>query len=310
MRIREFLSKATPASIKETGLYKGAAEGVSLMEANAQKYGTFNKSVLRDIPFQEGLKKQGITAKETPGKFLGAYTARLLGDAVNEESRGIYWQFNHPIAIADKLAKTAIDPEGRIGVYGRAAVVAAALQPAIALTGSYDPTNIAELGRPKGYKQNVPDPEDPTKSLDPATEMFQRFFQGRTGRPLSYEKAQQEIPNLTPQRYANYMNFAYNQPAVLGVAKVTGENLEGVPEARVFGYPVTIPSVTAAAGGILGARLGLMKGKGAAGVVGALAGAGTGAVAGVLANQAIAAQGNQLQLPTTTEYQSATTGRI
>jgi hypothetical protein len=116
------------------------------------------------------------------------------------------------------------------------------------------------LGRPTGYKQNVPDPEDPTKTTQPGTELFQRFFQGRTGRPLAYEKAKQEIPDLTKERYANYLNFLYNNPdpvgqATAGLVKFTGENLQGDPEARILGYPVSIPSVTALAGGVVGARM-------------------------------------------------------
>lgn len=271
------------------------------------KYG---RAVIKDPEFYTRMQAQGITAKETPSAFAGAVTARLAGDVIADQSRGIYWQYNHPLAIADKLLQKGIDPNDVLGPYGRGAIGLAVIQPAVALTGAYNPLNISELGRPTGYKQNVPDPEDPTKSLEPGTELFQRFFQGRTGRPLAYEKAKEEIPSLTPGRYANYMNYLYNDPgpvgrATLGIVKATPENLEGVPEARVFGYPITIPSATALVGGITGAKAAVKMGpspdvelKGTRtkatlrGLTGGALGSAAGAVLGVLTNQVIAAAGN------------------
>lgn len=290
------------------------------------KYG---RAAIKDPEFYSALKQQGITRKETPVQFAGAVSARLLGDVLADETRGIYWQYNHPIAAADKTLQKIIDPEDILGPYGRGVIGLAALQPAIALTGAYNPLNPTELGRPTGYKQNVPDPEDPTRSLEPGTELFQRFFQGRTGRPLAFEKAQQEIPDLTKARYANYMNFLYNDPgpvgkATLGLVKVTPENLQGDPEARVFGYPISIPSVTALAGGITGAKIGVKAGPRPdvdlpgtrtkatlRGLAGGAVGSVGGAMLGLLTNQAVAAAGNmQNKLPTLQEYQSTSPDRI
>ena len=277
-------------------------------EMRPRRYG---RVAVRDPEFYSDLQAQGITAKQTPIQFAGAATARLAGDVIaDESSRGLYWRYNHPLAIADTLLEKTIDPKDTLGRYGRGVIGLAAIQPAIALTGAYNPLNISELGRPTGYKQNAPDPEDPTKTLEPGTELFQRFFQGRTGRPLAYDKAQQEIPDLTKARYANYMNFLYNDPgpvgkATFGVLKVTPENLEGNPEARLFGYPISIPSATALGGGLAGARAGIAMGpkptsfrKGTRtsaalrGLAGGAVGSAAGAVAGVLTNQAIAAAGN------------------
>jgi hypothetical protein len=258
--------------------------------------------------------------------------------------RRLYWSLSHPLELADRTLKKVVDPNDQLGPYGRGIVALAAIQPAIALTGAYNPLNLGELGRPTGYKQNVPNSEDPTKTEEPGTELFQRFFQGRTGRPLAFEKAKEEIPDLTKQRYANYMNFLYNDPgpvgrATLGLIKVTPENLQGDPEARVLGYPVSIPSVTALAGGVTGARLGvrsaptvlqtvqpsLLPGVKAEvsttmtkrtpsvlrGLAGGAIGSAAGTVVGVLANQAIAAAGNAMnKLPTQTEYQNISAGRI
>lgn len=294
---------------KVKGFIPGLHAGKQAMYAAAEVNPSYGVSTIADKEFRSQLASRGVTPKETPMAFLGAYASRLAGDVVAEETRGLYWRYNHPIAIADKLAQKVIDPNQSLPRYTSAAIGAAVLTPAFALSGAYDPTNVSELGRPKGFKQNRPDPEDPTKSLEPATELFERYMQGRQGRPLVYEKAKQEIPDLTPQRYANYMNFLYNESGLLGMAKVTPENLQGVPEARVFGYPVSIPTVTTAAAGALGARLAtqykpteaqestLIGRKGLRGLAGGVAGAAAGAVAGVLANQAIAATQKNSQLP-------------
>ena len=310
-------------SLNIKGPVQGFQLGQTAMKAAAESRGRGVASI-RDKEFRQRVADTGVTLKETPMAFLGAYTARALGDVVADDTRNLWWQINHPIAIADKAARLVVDPQGNLPRYASSAIIAPAIQSAVALSGAYDPTNIEELGRPKGYKQNVPDPNDFTKTLDPATEIFERFMQGRQGRPLKYADAKAEIPSLTQGRYTNYMQFLYNEPAVLGSFKATSENLQGVPEARVFGYPVSIPSVTALAGGVLGARAGLAsaaketvvqpslfaqeapdvvvsknrpKYQSLRGVVGGLAGSAAGAIAGVLANQALAAKQLDSQLP-------------
>ena len=306
------------------GIFPGYRYGKRAMIQNAAS-GTGRAGSIRDPAFQEKLKQANISLKETPGAFLGAYAARILGDVAAEETRGEFWRINHPIAIADKLIAAGLDPEGKLPRYTSSAILTAIMQPAIAATGAYDHINIAELGRPKGFKQNEPTSEDFRKSRDPATELFERFTQGRQGRPLKEETAREEIPGLTHQRYANYMQFLYNDPAFLGIAKATPENLQGVPEARVFGYPISIPSATAVAGGFLGAKLGLASvpyadtvvqpsilfnekdvvskvgskpgARGVRGAVGGLAGSFVGVMAGNLINQALAAKQLDSQLP-------------
>jgi hypothetical protein len=313
---------ANPLEIR--GPRKGFEYGKNAM---VQAAGTSGRrpSALYDPSFKEALSKADISLSNAPGAFLGAYTARILGDVVSDDTRGKWWQINHPIAIADKLAASLIDPEGKLPRYTSSVILAGITQPALAVAGGYDPTNIAELGRPKGYKQNEPTSEDFRKSRDPATEIFERFFQGRQGRPLKEATAREEIPSLTHERYAKYMQFLYNDPAFLGAVKVTPENLQGVPEARVFGYPVSIPSVTALAGGIAGAKAGLASvphqevvvqpslfageeatiaktgskpyARGVRGAAGGLAGSVLGAMAGTLINQALAAKQLDTELP-------------
>lgn len=241
-----------------TGFKQGAALGARIKEQIAEERG-YGKGI-RDPQFYKRLKEQNVSPTESPLAFLGAYSANLLGDVLNDETRRFYWRYNHPGAIADELVQKLVDPEDRLGGYGRAAVGLTAIQSATALSGAYDPLNIAQLGRPAGYKQNLPSEEDPRETTDPAAELFQRFFQGRRGRPLKYDTAKEEIPDLTHARYANYMNYLHNDPGIpgtMGIVKVTGENLEGKPEVRILGNPISIPGVTAFAGGVAGARMGV-----------------------------------------------------
>ena len=313
---------------------KGAGKGIEALETVSKypdrKYGV---NMFNDPQFNKYVNDAGIT-KEQPLKLAGAYTARVLGDVLTDETRKFYWRFNHPLAIADEGLQKLVDPTKSLNRYQRGAIGFAALQPAVAVTGAYDPTNLLELGRPKGFKQNTPTQEDKTKTANPATELFQRFIQGRTGRPLAYADAQREIPGLTKKRYANYLNFLYNNPDPLGKAtggfvKTTRENLQGNPEARFLGYPVTIPSVTSAVGGIAGTRLALKtssqvtktpvtdpktkqksvqldppqfgkKGYGrfiGRGLAGGIAGSVPGILAGKLMNQALARSENNKQPP-------------
>jgi len=242
---------------------KGAGKGIEALETVSKypdrKYGV---NMFNDPQFNKYVKDAGIT-KDQPLKLAGAYTARVLGDVLTDETRKFYWRFNHPLAIADELLQKAVDPTKTLQRYQRGVIGLAAIQPAVAVTGAYDPTNLLELGRPKGFKQNTPTQEDKTKTANPATELFQRFVQGRTGRPLAYADAQKEIPDLTKRRYANYLNFLYNNPDPLGKAtggfiKTTRENLQGNPEARFLGYPVSIPAVGGVIGGLTGARTAIM----------------------------------------------------
>jgi hypothetical protein len=315
---------------KPLGVKQGAATGAYIKEQIAKERG-YGKGAV-DPQFYKRLKELGVSPFETPLAFFGAYSANLFGDVLNDETRHFYWKYNHPGAIADELVQKLVDPQDRLGGYGRAAVGITAIQSAAALSGAYNPLNITQLGRPPGYKQNLPSEEDPRETIDPAAELFQRFFQGRRGQPLKYDTAKEEIPDLTRARYANYMNYLYNDPGIpgtMGIIKVTGENLEGKPEMRILGNPVSIPSVIALAGGIAGARLGVTsvdrtKGpqqlnllnktpdilkanvpKGTRmvrGITGSTIGSLAGSAIGLLANEIIASA-NRPQLPKLSDYQ-------
>ena len=164
--------------------------------------------------------------------------------------------------------------------------------------------------RPKGFSQAYAEEgsEDRRETSQPVPELFERFFLGRTGRPLKYETAKEDIPSLTPERYGNYLRNYYQDKGFLGPVKATPENLEGVPEARMLGYPITIPSVTTAAGGIAGAATAIrtaptVRGSFKRGLAGAAGGSVAGAMLGNLANTVLAAKATEPKLPTLGQYE-------
>ena len=277
----------------------------------------YGESVL-DPRFKERIAAKGVSARGTPAQFLGAYASRMLIDVANDGTRTYWWRWNHPLAIAQRVTELGVQqidtPTGRaIAALGVAA-------PAVAAAGTYDITNPEEYGRPKGFAQRYSPvgADDRRQTAQPGQEIFERFFLQRTGDPLKYETAKKDIPSLTPQRYANYMNFLYQDKGLLGlgIVKGTGENLQGYPEARVLGFPVSIPMVGGFVAGSAGANLaaataskGTPKQRAVRGAVGALAGSLTGVAAGNMTNEAIASAGRST-LPTTAEYDALSTGRI
>lgn len=260
--------------------------------------------------FYSGLGKEGIGV-QTPVQLAGALGARLLTDVGQEATRSLYWRYNHPMAIADKISEQIIG--SRLQEYSptqRSAINIATIGlPVGASLGTFDITNVGELGRPKGFAQSYAElgSEDRRETAQPAPEFLERFVLGRQGKPLKYETAKQDIPDLTKERYSKYMGYLYQDkgPLGLGLVKGTMENLQGEPEARIIGFPIGLQAVGALAGGssALGATLAASKQlprartAAAIGAGGALAGA----ALGKLANQIIATTGNN-KLPTTQEY--------
>jgi hypothetical protein len=268
--------------------------------------------------FKKELKKEGISARQTPVQFLGAYTSRALIDVANDGTRTYWWRWNHPLAIAQRGVEMGVNKNVLSSPTLRAAVALGVATPAIAAAGTYDITNPEEQFRPKGFAQTYSEKgsEDRRQTGQPVQELFERFFLGRTGDPLKYSTAKEDIPDLTPERYGNYMRFLYQEKGLggLGIVKGTMENLEGNPELRMLGYPVNAPMVGGFAGGTLLANVAAKtasspKQK----AVRALAGAVTGSIGGVMAGNVInevVASGNRPTLPTQTEYQNISAGRI
>ena len=309
------------------GLYQDIKKGVRIADEVQRKTATniqgglgYGQSVF-DPRFKESLLKQGVSARQTPAQFVGAYTSRLLVDAANDGSRTYWWRYNHPLAVAQKGVEYGVNPIKSPTARALGAIAIAA--PAVAASGTYDLLNPGELFRPKGYAQKYSEvgSEDRRETSQPGQELFERFFMQRTGEPLKYETAKQDIPGLTPGRYANYQNFLYNEKGLLdlGIIKGTGENLQGVPEVRALGFPVTIPMAASFTAGSIAARQAMVKNRtqtplgetvtnfypgrerSVRGIVGGAVGSLVGVAFGNMLNAAIATA-NRPQLPVASEY--------
>jgi hypothetical protein len=289
-------------------------------EASRRAYlkGEYNPSIIKEIPglrgeYHQELRNLGVSISKTPTQAVGAFGARLLTDLTNDGTRGVYWRYNHPLAILGAGMEAAIGERAykELGPLKTGLIGASVTVPATALAGAYDITNIGEMFRPKGFAQSYAEEgsQDRRQTTQPGPELFERFFLGRTGRPLKYETAKEDIPSLTPERYGNYLKNYYQDRGILGgLVKATPENLQGVPEARMLGYPITIPSVTTAIGGVVGTGAAirtapLVKTSFKRGLAGATGGAAAGAMLGNLANAALAAKPVEQQLPTTAQYE-------
>lgn len=240
--------------------------GVRKADAAQRTTGTsglgYGQSIL-DPRFKKDIAGRGVTLQGTPAQFLGAYASRLVVDAANDGSRTYWWRYNHPLAVAQKGVEAGVNTIP--SPTARAAAGLAIAAPAVAAAGTYNLLNPGEMFRPKGYAQTYSEPgsEDRRETAQPVQEIVERFFMGRTGEPLKYETAKQDIPSLTPQRYANYQNFLYNERGLLdlGIVKATSENLQGYPEARMLGFPVTLPMVGGFAAGSIAAREAQIKSR-------------------------------------------------
>lgn len=245
--------------------------------------------------FFDQLKEAGITPGETPMQFLGAYTTRLATDVGLDASRQIYWRYNHPMALADGIIGKVLGPAYKqLKPTQKAAIGGAISIPMGASLGHLDITNPQELFRTKGFAQSYADKgsEDRRETGQPGIEFLERVVLGRQGRPLKYETAKEDIPDLTKERYSNYMRNYYQDKGVtgMGLIKFTPENLEGVPEARIVGFPIGLQAVGAGVAGTATARNVLSRPnlRTSSKALTILGGALAGAAAGDLSNKLIA----------------------
>ena len=248
---------------------------------------------------------------KSPAEFTGAYAARLLTDVGTDSTRQFYWRYNHPMALAEKAIEQAVPQLADIqSPTKRAAITLGISAPMAASLGTFDVTNPQELFRPKGYAQSYAEKgsEDRRVSAEPGMEVFDRFFLGRRGRPLKYETAKEDIPDLTPERYKKVMQHQYQDRGLLGLGIVKGtmENIEGYPEARIVGFPVGLQAAGALTGGAIAARQAVQRSalstRAKAGIT--LAGSLAGALTGNMVNRAVAHMNNSPEkLPSTLEYQ-------
>ncbi len=294
-----------------SGLRKADAAQRQLIRTTGSAYG---QSIL-DPRYRQAIRGQGVSFKANPTEFLGAYSSRLLVDVANDGTRTYFWRYNHPLAISQALSDKYME-RYTVSPTGKALVQAGIAFPAIAAAGTYNLTNPDEQFRPKGYAQRYSEvgAEDRRTTTQAGPELFERFFLGRTGDPLKYATAKQEIPDLTPERYANYQQFLYQDKGLLGLGVVKGtmENLEGKPELRLLGFPANLPMAGGFVGGSIAAKTSLKRDaqiprtgtpaqRLVRGAAAGLAGSVGGVLLGNVANEVIA-RANRPTYPSTTQY--------
>jgi len=206
--------------------------------------------------------QQTVLPAENAAQMAGAYANRALIDVGSDSSRRFYWQYNHPMPIAEAISNKIAPGISNLSTPTEKAMVGLAISAPLAATmGTFDLTNPGEAFRPKGFAQKYSEKgaDDRRQTAQPGIELIDRFVLGRQGSPLKYDTAKQEIPDLTKERYSKVMRNYYQDKGLLGLGlvKATDENIQGVPEARIVGFPVGLQSAGAVVGGGLGARYGL-----------------------------------------------------
>ena len=172
---------------------------------------------------------------------------------------------------------------------------------------------LTPFGGAEGYKAAVPSQEDPTKTDNVIAEVAAKYFLGKTGNLLPYSEFKEVRPDVSPEEYAAYSAFKYDNRmdlnpsddgqvvAPAGILKYTNEGVHG-PEVQFLGrsLPVTTgltPFATALAGGVVGVRTGRpIKG----GLLGGLGGLAVGQIGGQLLEEERRRRNtieNQLQNP-------------
>ena len=311
--LRDFMGDQAAEPVIQTGrdLVSGWNKGEAITRMQAGPKGDSRTTVFgpqynRIIRQGEGKLQPATNAAE----LLGAYTNRLLVDIGSDSSRRFYWQYNHPSPIADFLSREGAPGLKQIKNPTQKAMFGLAISaPFAASAGTFDLTNPGEQFRPKGYAQKYSEKgsDDRRQTSQAGIELIDRLVLGRQGQPLKYETAKQEIPDLTKERYSKVMRNYYQDKGVagLGLLKATDENIQGVPEIRVVGFPVGLQAAGSLAGGTIAARQALnnpnISNRRAAAIT--AAGSLAGATVGNIVNRGIASlRNNPEQLPDTLEY--------
>lgn len=187
---------------------------------------------------------------------------RLAGDVTGFGTQHHAWNI-HPLDVFSTQAfyegrKQGLSPvAARIPTWAGASILGIA-------SGNWNPLNITEGGRQKGYSAITPTEEDPRESANPVLDsVFHRGFLGRTGRLLPWEQFKEERPEVSYEEYKNYQDYLYD-PGIMNLFKAT-VGVDG-PEARIMGYRVTpmgaAAAVAATAGLIaMGKNQGQAQGK-------------------------------------------------
>ena len=253
-------------------------------------------------PFKQGFETSTGTAaspqkqmffKRTPEQTQGMgivdrlkfAAGRAAGDIASDASRGQYWRYNHPLAIAG----SAFERLAGGNKVGGALAGFAGIQALGQTSNQFDLMNPGQAFRPKGFSAAYPvSDSDKTQiasgPLGYAKELIGRYVFGRNGNLLPYEQFSKERPDVKQEDYQRYSQYlkggGANGPMPAGTIDVGGfgvlkGNINGIngPEARLAGFSVTplgAAAGTATATGVAsifnkGLRGTALKGLGAVG---------------------------------------------
>jgi hypothetical protein len=144
----------------------------------------------------------GGTQGRTTAQNIGGFVGRVASDIVGDDTRSLYWKYNHPLGISSFSGSNALKVTGMPVGYQALGGAALALGVMPIASGNFDIGNLGEFGRPKGYSALFADPTDPTKTTNPLGEFAGRYFIGRKGNLLPYDQLVKERPDVTPEMYA------------------------------------------------------------------------------------------------------------
>jgi hypothetical protein len=133
--------------------------------------------------YHDALRAQGVSLKETPIQAIGAFGTRLATDLTNDGTRGVYWRYNHPLAILDtgieNTMKTVIgkDAYKDLGKTRTGLMAASVGIPATIMSGAFNVMNPGQAFRATGYAQTYsPEGTDDRRETEqPVQELFDRF---------------------------------------------------------------------------------------------------------------------------------------
>ena len=194
--------------------------------------------------------------------LIGYGVGRLGSDVIGHGLRKLFWNLN-PEDLSGTIAGLRASSTNALKDIG--------LQPSAGLSnavrfgtaaglgiavGNWDPTNLAQGGRPLGYEAITPG-EDPRESTQPVMDLLvSRGLLGRNARLLPWEQFRVEKPDVTYDEYQQYRDYLYNRDpgflsnVTLGLVKGTPDGIDGEsPELRVLGYRVTPEGIVGAGAG-------------------------------------------------------------
>ena len=216
------------------------------------------------VPLQDGINEVDLGAGNYRAKAAQA-AGLVAADLASDGMRNVWWFLNAPQAIAQVAMfqgmrqATANAAEGDPNLSPNQALIRnrnlrmAAAAPAWIATS----IGIGNFMRQPGYKAAVPDPENPTETANPAAELANRYFLGRTGSLLPYDEFVKERPDVSRDEYNAYKRYLFSGNSPI---KATMDGIQG-PEVTFMGKSIPLATgLIPMAGAVIGARRGIKRG--------------------------------------------------